>query len=445
MKIFNRGSKRREELEELRHLIDTQEKASQLVGTDVDGEAPVPIPETYTDFEEAYSVESWVYIAVNKVSKAVAGLPLKLYEKNLETGERKEVHDNATGNIWCNKPNEFQPKFLFWWAITAYLLLTGNAFIERVRKSKTDEDSEVLEVYPLNPKDVDIIPDKHKFIRGYKYKKRKKIITPKKIKHLQLFSPQNDYRGASPMGAATVATTLDLYAQAHSQQFFKQGARPSIVLSTDQHLKPGDIRVMKSQIRAQYQGSKKAWLPLVLYNGLKAYEFSLTNKDTEFVDQRKLSREEICAVFEVPPSIAGIYEYANYANSFAQKEIFYRECIRPICQLLEDYLNFEIENENIEARKKGIELYFEFKLDDVLKADTKTRYEAYTKAIELGFLTINEARKLENMESVEWGEVWHMPRNKWPVDRLDELAETQDDKNLPKGENNSNEEEGEED
>jgi HK97 family phage portal protein len=432
-------------MEELRRLIDTQEKASALVGTDASGEAPVPIPETYTDFEDAYSVESWVYIAVNKVSKAVAGLPLKLYEKDLETGERTEVHDSPTGQLWAKKPNEFQPKFLFWWTIVGYMLLTGNCFVERVRKSRIDEDSEVLELYPLNPKDIDIIPDRNKFIKGYKYKKRKKLLSPKKIKHLQLFSPKNDYRGASPMGAASIATTLDLYAQAHSQQFFKQGARPSIVLSTDQHLKPGDIRVMKSQIRAQYQGSKKAWLPLVLYNGLKAYEFSLTNKDTEFISQRKLSREEICAVFEVPPSIAGIYEYANYANSFAQKEIFYRECIRPICQLLEDYLNFEIEPENVERRKKKKELYFEFKLDDVLKADTKTRYEAYNKAIENGFLKINEARKLENMETVPWGDVWYMPRNKWPVDRLDELAETEED--IPTDNNDSipRTEEGEED
>jgi len=54
-------------------------------------------------------------------------------------------------------------------------------------------------------------------------------------------------------------------------------------------------------------------------------------------------------------------------------------------------------------------------MDDVLRAETKTRYEAYKIAIEEGFMTQNHVAHIENSPEVPWGDTWYMPLNKEEV------------------------------
>jgi len=41
-----------------------------------------------------------------------------------------------------------------------------------------------------------------------------------------------------------------------------------------------------------------------------------------------------------------------------------------------------------------------FALDDFLRSDTAARYDAYTKALAAGFLTLDEVRRLENLPTL---------------------------------------------
>ena len=53
----------------------------------------------------------------------------------------------------------------------------------------------------------------------------------------------------------------------------------------------------------------------------------------------------------------------------------------------------------LEKEKKN--LFFEFDVKEIIKANIKERYEAYKLAKESSFMTINEIRKAENMEYIE--------------------------------------------
>jgi len=325
--------------------------------------------------------------------------------------------------VWTH-PNPLTSKSLFWQSIIANLELNGNAYIERVFEDKEKRDVWPTELYTVNPERMDIVPDEIRGVGGYKFKPDSgppKQVDIENIRHIKYFNPTDDLYGCGPMAAASVAVTADLYAQAHAQQFFKQGARPSTLFTTDKKLNPKAIRNIKMQIKTMYQGVKRAWLPIVLHSGLKLYEFGHSNKDAEFLGLRRLTREEICAIFGVPPSVAGIYEYANYANAYAQKEIFYMETIRPKLEMLEDMLNDEL------TKYGEKDLFFEFKMDDVLRADTATRYEAYKIALEEGIMTPNQVAKIENLPEVPWGDTWYMPLNKAEVGAATRLAEAEAD------------------
>jgi hypothetical protein len=53
----------------------------------------------------------------------------------------------------------------------------------------------------------------------------------------------------------------------------------------------------------------------------------------------------------------------------------------------------------LEKEKKN--MFFEFDVKEILKANIKERYEAYKLAKETGFMTLNEIRIAENMEFIE--------------------------------------------
>jgi HK97 family phage portal protein len=398
-----------------------------------------PAPEAYKDYNDAYSIESWAYVCVTRIAWAISTLPLKLYKRSErldeETGvmveDKVEVKEHPA-LVWTH-PNQFTTKSGFWQSIVSYLEISGNAYIEQVLDK--GNKSWPTELYVIDPNRMDVIPDKIKGVGGYKFKPDSKTpieLPVEKIRHFKYFNPGDDFYGLGPMQAASVCVTGDLFAQAHMQQFFKQGARPSVLFTTDKKLNPKSIRNIKMQIKTMYQGVRRAWLPIVLHSGLKLYEFGHSNKDAEFMGLRKLSREEICAVFGVPPSVAGIYEYANYANAYAQKEIFYMETIRPKLEMLEDMLNEEL------RRHGDDDLFFEFLMDDVLRADTKTRYEAYKIAIEEGFMTQNHAAQIENLPEVPWGDTWYQPLNKAEVHAATRQAEADADLTEAEAENAKN-------
>ena len=87
-----------------------------------------------------------------------------------------------------------------------------------------------------------------------------------------------------------------------------------MVISSDGQITPEQRREIRARYK-QYQGFTKAHGLIIMDQSTKIESVGLSQKDMEFLEQRKLSREEILAIFKVPPAKAGILENANYSNS----------------------------------------------------------------------------------------------------------------------------------
>ncbi|GAH29481.1 unnamed protein product, partial [marine sediment metagenome] len=59
----------------------------------------------------------------------------------------------------------------------------------------------------------------------------------------------------------------------------------------------------------KYGGYQKAFKTPVLEEGLKYKGITSTHQDMEFIQQRKITREEILAAYGVHPAIVGLFEY----------------------------------------------------------------------------------------------------------------------------------------
>ena len=82
-----------------------------------------------------------------------------------------------------------------------------------------------------------------------------------------------------------------------------------------------------------------------------------------------------------------------------------------------------IENEmNLKLFKQSElgRVYTEFNVNALLRGDVKSRTEAYKAAITNGYMSINEVRQKENMNSIDGGDKHFMPLNMTTIEKIGE-------------------------
>jgi SPP1 gp7 family putative phage head morphogenesis protein len=124
----------------------------------------------------------------------------------------------------------------------------------------------------------------------------------------------------------------------------------------------------------------------------------------EFIQSKKLTREDILSVFGVPPIMAGVLEYSNYSVAKQQREIFWRDTMMPILSAYIDVLNYsfvKVLDETLELKCDYTNIP-ELQDDQKLVAETD---EIYTRS---GVKTINEVRERLGLEPVPYGNTWNV-------------------------------------
>ena len=345
------------------------------------GAAP---PAIAADAARAYSQHAWVYACVRAIAQAAASVPAAVWRVGLH-GEKRKVETTHPLARLLRRPN---PRYSFTELMEATVVgleLTGNAYWAL----EAGPDGTVAEIWPMRPDRVKVVPGRN-LVEGYIYEANGKRVAfgADEVLHFRYFSPADDFYGLSPLSAAVDSVTTDLYAIAYNQAFFKRGARPEGVITSQVQLSEEEMKRLRAQFEELYSGVDKAHRVMILGADLQWQSLGVAPKDADFLQQRKLSREEICAVFGVPPAVVGIYQYANYANAQLQRKLFWSETVLPklgrIAGVINEYL----------TPRFGQDLEVEFDASGVpaLQAEAREQAEVAAILVNAGILTAEEAR-----------------------------------------------------
>ena len=103
-----------------------------------------------------------------------------------------------------------------------------------------------------------------------------------------------------------------------------------------------DRTVMMDQLREDveelYAGPENAGKPALLPPGLDWKPIGHTAVEAELIDQRQVAREEVAAVYQIPPPMMGILDNATYSNIETQREMAYTMALGPPLVLIEQSL-----------------------------------------------------------------------------------------------------------
>jgi HK97 family phage portal protein len=148
--------------------------------------------------------------------------------------------------------------------------------------------------------------------------------------------------------------------------------------------------------RTQYTGADNAGRTAVLESGLKFNPLSMSHEDAQWLQARQFTVEEVARLFNVPPVLLGDLRHANFSNSVEMMRHFVTVTLRPWLTRWEQALERALLGPVARGR-----YYIEHSAEGLLRGDAKNRADFYKAGIDAGWLLRSEARRLENLPSVE--------------------------------------------
>lgn len=362
------------------------EKSSKQIVTYISGKEEQIIPEIDFDvFEQMYEQTSWLRAVVSVICKAVTARGYTLIPtKSGADPKNAEILNEFFSN--CN-PNDTFLEILD--DITRDVYVFGNGFIEVVY----DAHGRPKELWNLDATNMSIKADEHGAILGYiqqpKYSSSQKIeFEPKEVIHFKLGTKGSTLYGLSPLASLILPVTVDKYAQIYNRSFFLNGAkiRGAFIMK---NATPEQVERNREYMKERARTPDMAHSDLVLEGDIEFKQISSTQKDMEFLELREFTRNEILAVYGVPPSKVSIIETGNIGAGTGehQTQTFYEETILPFQMRVAEKITKHIIRQGF-----GINDWsFQFAKRSI---DEKEQAEIFSIYLQNGVLTPQEVRNI---------------------------------------------------
>ena len=359
------------------------------------------------DSDKALTLTS-VWNAIRLLSESVSSLPITVYRKE-NNGDKVEDVNNRIYNLIKFKPNNFQNKITFFEYVMYSVLTDGNAYVQIVR----DNSANPVQLLPLNPDYVNIFIKENEL---FYQMDGGSVLDSSDVLHIKLIT-DDGIEGLSPIDQCAKAINWSLSMEEFGSTFFKNGAKPSSVLSTDRALSETAIERLKNSFNSSYAKLKSSNSTIILEEGLSFKPISISPEQAQFLASRQFGIEEIARIFNIPPHMLKDLSKSSFNNIEMQSQEYVTYTLMPYLTRIEQEMNLKLFRTN-ELGKT----FVEFNVNGLLRGDVKTRNEAYKTAIQNGYMSINEVRQKENLNSIEGGDQHFIPMNMTTIENIGDAS-----------------------
>lgn len=355
---------------------------------------------------------SAVFACVRLISETMASLPLKLYKRQ---GKGRMVAENHPLHYMMNvEPNPEMRPSQFKEVLATHVELWGNAYCD----IQLDNSDRPKYLWILRPDRMEVKRDGPNNTLQYIYQMpngKRMRMSAERILHIPGWG-YDGVKGLSSIDAAMRdAVGLALSLEQYGAKFFKNDARPSVVLKHPQTLDDeAHDRLMESWDDV-HKGAQNAYRAAILEEGMDIETIGVPPEAAQFVASRRFQLEEIARIFRVPPHMIQDLSRSTFSNIEHQGIDFVQHTMRPRLIRFEQGFGYRLLNED----ERGT-YYFEFLVDALLRGDIATRYAAYVQALNNGFMNHDEVRSLENLNALPEGigQTYFMPMNVIPIEEM---------------------------
>lgn len=360
-----------------------------------------------------YGKSVYVYACVRRIATKTGSITFKLSKITNSRGDKKELKVHPVIDL-LYKPNPMDSKADLIERLETNLQLTGEAFLYKIRKGK-NKNGQVIGLRNIRPDYVFPQYDEDGMIVGYKVTTSnggtQKDVPVEDMIPFYFPSVLQTELGVGPLQAAAIRIDTEEFAGRYQRDFFLNSARPDAALKVPGPLTPLQKEELKSSWSAKHQGVGKSSQIALLSGGLEYQQISLSQREMDYIESMRFTRDDILVAFQVPKTIVAITDDVNYANAKEGMRSFMSETIKPEMSRITERLN-----EYLVIPDFGEE--FELDYEDPTPEDRAAKVAEYKDALTSKWLVINEVRAMENRPPIDGGWDLFMPFSDQPVGTL---------------------------
>ena len=351
--------------------------------------------------EKLLEIHSLIYAVVDRKSKAIAQLPLRLYKndtvkENKCVFKRKIVVNNDISYIFDIAPNNNMTPYIFWRTVTAQKETYGNAYVY----IKRNNIGEVVELNILDPSKVSIYLDELGEVYYKPYNDKNIYLHNLDILHFSSIYVSG-YKGISFLECLRTQLNFKENVIKMNSEQMEKSIKAGATLKLPSNLSMEKMKEYKEQFEKSYSQGFNGLI--VLDSGMIFEQIKYDVNDLKQSDINKITAKEVSAVSGLPLFMLGEGESSRYINMEHQTIDFIQNCIAPDVVLIEQELNRKLLTE--QQIKEGY--YFKFNINALMRSDMSSRSKFYREMVSMGAMTLNEVRSLEDLES--YGEIGERP------------------------------------
>ena len=331
---------------------------------------------------------SAVWRSVSIVSGTIASLPLKTYRTTGDERERvASFLDNPAG------PESYTP---FEWTelVLTHLLLHGNAFLMHLY----NRGGAIIGLEPLHPSLVSVERDAS--VPGGKvFTVRTQAttirLTSVDLTHIPGLS-SDGLRGLSPLSLARQSFGTAIAADRSAARMFGNGPLVAGMVTPTEDLTEEEAIAIKEGLNRKMLGQENAGTIAVINRKLNFTPWTFSAEDSQFIESRAFQITEIARWFGIPKALLAEDGASTWGSGIA-------ELVKGMGRF-----TFIHWTQRIEERLSTLlpaPRFVEFDYTGMERPTPEEEIRLLIEQVNNGLISVNEARRIRNLPTVEGGDV----------------------------------------
>jgi len=336
--------------------------------------------------ENAYQIAA-VWSAVSLISDTVSTLPVDVFFR--DDGNRRPFRPKPA---WVGQPDvDFNGHATFYKTALVSLLLDGNAFIRVFSNGR----GEVVNLQVLNPNSVEVKRNGQGRLM-FEVVGEDKPLTTEQIVYIPDLLKPGKVRGVSRVAAMKENLSLAKALEMYAATFFGSGTTLQGVIEYPGALTQEQADGLRNSFDNAHKGWRKSGRTGILSGGASFKATQADPEKSQALEARRMAVEDVARIWRIPShmlNLPGTNTYSSVEQNMIQ---FVTHTLRPYVTMLEDAMS-----PLMSRYPGGAEAFIKFNMTALLRADTQTRFAAYSTGLQSGFLTINDIRSWEDLPAQE--------------------------------------------
>jgi HK97 family phage portal protein len=338
------------------------------------------------DVSQKSSIQiSAVFACVRLLADTVSTLPADTY---IRVGDERRPYPAP---VWVAEPDSDMTRQDFIQQIVVSLMLDGNAFVQVLRSGNG-----VAALVVLDPTRIEVRRNAESRRPEYVVDQGKRVLPSEDVLHITDLRRPGDLRGVSRVTELRQTLGLARALDEFAARFFGNGSTTTGIIEYPGNLSEEQARDLVDGFEAGHKGLRRAHRPGVLSGGARFQKTGVDPESAQMLGSRQMSVEEIARIFGVPPHMIGLttpgaMSYASVEQNAIQ---FVTHTLRPLVTKIESAL----------TRLLPGDAFLRFNMDGLLRGDSISRAQYHSTALQAGWETVNDVRRIEDLPPVDGGD-----------------------------------------